>query len=151
MVIRSTVGLDKSVGEGDFKAMRNLTNKVWNAARFVEMLEKPNENITGADDAEFFVHLNQVITAATQQLNDYKIGLAAETLYNEFWHWFCDGSIEAAKAGKISKSALQQGLNTFLKLFHPFIPFVTEAIWQELKVLDEPNLISASWPEPFVS
>ncbi len=149
LVIRSTAGLDKSVGEGDFKAMRNLTNKVWNAARFVQMLESEEfEHPTAAipDDTAFFARLNRIVTETTQQLNDYKLGLAAETVYNEFWHWFCDEAIEQAKLGKISKKALHTGLETFLKLFHPFIPFVTEAIWQELHVSDEPNLITASWP-----
>jgi len=148
LVIRSTAGLDKSVGDGDFKAMRNLTNKIWNAARFVTTLEAiPGE----ADDTSFYMHLDKTITEITQQLNDFKLGLAAETLYNDFWHWFCDECIEKAKAGAISHSALVVGLHTYLKLFHPFIPFVTEAIWQELKNTEEPYLISASWPTTVVS
>ncbi len=151
MVIRSSAGLDKAVGDGDFKAMRNLTNKIWNAARFVQILETDQEDATRektavTDDAAFHTKLNQVITDVTQQLNDNKIGMAAETVYNEFWHWFCDEAIEQAKTGQISKTALLTGLQTFLKLFHPFVPFVTEAIWQELQVADEPNLITASWP-----
>jgi len=152
LVIRSTAGLDKSVGEGDFKAMRNLTNKVWNAARFVQMLDtdQAGDQATAQipDDTAFYARLDRVIADTTQQLNDYKLGLAAETVYNEFWHWFCDEAIEQAKVRKISKKALFTGLETFLKLFHPFIPFVTEAIWQEMKLTDEANLITASWPSP---
>ncbi len=148
MVIRSSAGLDKSVGEGDFKAMRNLTNKIWNAARFIQMVEADDSK---ADDTAFYTKLNQVITDITQQLNDYKLGMAADTAYDAFWHWYCDEAIEQAKAGKFSKIALLKGLQVWLKLFHPFMPFVTEAIWQEVGMKDEPLLISASWPTPDVS
>jgi valyl-tRNA synthetase len=138
LVIRSSPGLDKSVGEGDFKAMRNFTNKMWNAARFVMHhlpATEPSPATPEADGA-FSAHLNEIVTAITQQLNDLKIGLAAETLYNEFWHWYCDQAIEQAKNGQLSPTLLRQGLKTFLKLFHPFAPFVTEAIWQELLLTD---------------
>lgn len=155
LVIRSSPGLDKSVGDGDFKAMRNFTNKIWNAARFVmEHLPTTVEGDTTAADAEFTTHLNQVQAAVTQQLNDLKIGLAAETLYNEFWHWYCDQAIEQAKNGQLSPALLRQGLKTFLKLMHPFVPFVTEAVWQELSLTkewqlaeDENKLLIVSrWP-----
>jgi len=130
LVIRSSAGLDKSVGNGDFKSTRNLTNKLWNATRFILMSEK--EDNSGIDDKEYFKKLNIITKQITKQLDDFKIGLAAETLYNEFWHWFCDECIEKSKSGKISRPALIQGLIVFLKLLHPFIPFVTEAIWQTL-------------------
>lgn len=148
LVIRSSAGLDKSVGEPDFKAMRNLGNKIWNASRFVTLLLEESEkgatevtaNDISANDAAFNKRLGQIVTAVTQQLTDYKIGLAAETVYNEFWHWFCDESIEQAKAGKLSKQTLLSGLVTFLQLLHPFVPFVTEAVWQSFK---EQNLLDA--------
>lgn len=157
LVIRSSAGLDKAVGEADFKAMRNLTNKVWNASRFIVLsraenqdndslsISPTNETAAGQNDAAFTTKLNQVAANITQQLNDFKIGLAAETVYNEFWHWFCDECIEDTKQGNISPDVLYEGLLTFLKLLHPFIPFVTEAIWQELG--EEGLLISAEWPE----
>lgn len=146
LVIRSTPGLDKSIGEGDFKAMRNLTNKIWNAARFVitrEDMGKPGEN----DDITR-EKLQHVAAAVTQQLQDLKIGLAAETVYNEFWHWYCDECIEAAKAGRISQAVLIEGLVTLLKLLHPFTPFVTEAVWQELPQdwRGADLLIATDWP-----
>ena len=151
LVIRSSAGLDKSVGDGDFKATRNLTNKLWNAARFILMSDEGEA--TGASDEKYLAKLALITQEVTRQLNDFKIGLAAETLYNEFWHWFCDECIEQSKAGEISRSALIQGLVTFLKLLHPFIPFVTEAIWQTLqeeKLIDSENnhqlLALSPWP-----
>lgn len=155
LVIRSSPGLDKSVGEGDFKAMRNFTNKIWNAARFVtEHLANTSEINTTEADTAFTTRLNQITGDVTQQLNDLKIGLAAETLYNEFWHWYCDQAIEQAKNGQLSPTLLRQGLKTFLKLLHPFVPFVTEAVWQELALAEEWQLaedehkllIVSRWP-----
>jgi valyl-tRNA synthetase len=155
LVIRSSAGLDKSVGEPDFKAMRNLGNKIWNASRFVTMLhewDKLTENTQEADTA-FEEKLAETAATITKQLEDFKIGLAAETVYNEFWHWFCDESIENAKDGKLSLATLTKGLVTFLQLLHPFTPFVTEAVWQELQKVEGiqeavPNQVLAlsEWP-----
>lgn len=150
VVIRSTAGLDKSIGDSDFKAMRNLTNKIWNAAKFTGLIEEKIDNSIKNEDDAFYTRLNQIVTDVTKQLNDFKLGMAAETTYNEFWHWYCDEAIEKAKVGSVSKAALVTGLKTFLKLFHPFVPFVTETIWQDLKVADEPHLITASWPTSIV-
>jgi valyl-tRNA synthetase len=151
LVIRSSAGLDKSVGAGDFKAARNFTNKLWNATRFIMMSEKSDSS--GNGDLEYLEKLNTLTKQITKQLDDFKIGLAAETLYNEFWHWFCDECIEKSKSGEISQSALIKGLTTFLKLLHPFIPFVTEAIWQTLHqeglINDEDErqlLMLSEWP-----
>lgn len=151
LVIRSSAGLDKSVGEADFKAMRNLSNKIWNAARYVITDKQKSTDRQPLTNEEFTQKLSGVVSAVTQQLTDYKIGLAAETAYNEFWHWFCDECIELNKGGKLNDEQLLQGLITFLKLLHPFVPFVTEAVWQELVVQgqvdeEEKLLILAKWP-----
>ena len=161
LVIRSTPGLDKSVGEADFRAARNFTNKLWNAARFVLMLneeakKRENSDVSSKNDQEFIAKINQVVTEITQNLLDYKPGLAAESLYNYFWHYFCDEIIEKAKSGEISLAALNHGLEVFLRLLHPFVPFVTQAIWQEIKPIYQvnhekqpaDNLIIATWPAP---
>jgi valyl-tRNA synthetase len=149
LVIRSTAGLDKAVGEQDFKAMRNFTNKIWNASRFV--LEHMDANQAGEEkqNSEFEKKLEKIVTSVTKNLNKFQIGLAAETLYNEFWHWYCDECIELGKSGRLGHAQLMSGLFTFLKLLHPFIPFVTETIWQELakkRQVNEPLAITASWP-----
>ncbi len=157
LVIRSSPGLDKSVGDPDFRAMRNLTNKVWNAARFLkEGFGKTDGNQpSGQQDNVFKEHLTEVVQQVTQQLADYKLGLAAETLHNEFWHWFCDICIEESKKGQLSGVVLSKGLVIFLKLLHPFMPYVTEAIWQELRQgsfadgdleKEADCLILSSWP-----
>lgn len=163
LVIRSTPGLDKSVGDPDFRAMRNLTNKIWNAARFIKEglsrveSEKNTATVDEAlpQDEAFSKKLTAVTNQVTQQLHDYKLGLAAETLHNEFWHWFCDLCIEDAKKGSLSPALLSKGLVTFLKLLHPFMPYVTEAVWQELRreplpwlsISDDAEcMIFSAWP-----
>ena len=153
LVIRSTPGQDKSVGKPDFKAARNLTNKIWNAARFtIMMFENPHETSVLKDapeDLGYTKKLNLVIFETSKHLSDLKLGLAAEIIYNEFWHWYCDVCIEDAKQGKISLEVLKKGLVTFLKLLHPFMPFVTESIWQELNkknIVSEKLLIVSNWP-----
>lgn len=153
LVIRSTAGLDKSVGEADFKAMRNFTNKIWNACRFVLQQQthndQPNPNQTHNNDVAFNQHLTRITHEITQQLADYKLGFAAETVYNEFWHWFCDECIEETKNGQLSPTRLFEGMVTFLHLLHPFMPFVTEAVWQEMKQshsITSELLMSDPWP-----
>jgi len=63
--------------------------------------------------------LTAITQKTTQQLNNFKIGLAAETLHHEFWHWFCDECIEKSKKGQISRQALIRGLVTFLNSSTP--------------------------------
>jgi valyl-tRNA synthetase len=149
LIIRSTPGQDKSVTESDFVAARNFTNKLWNAARYV--LTTTQESKTPARDqlTPFYAHLTTVTRSVTKQLNSLKPGLAADTLYTEFWHWYCDVEIEKHKNSQLSNQELTAGLITFIKLLHPFIPFVTEAIWQELqlaKLVSHPLITTDSWP-----
>lgn len=153
IVIRSSAGLDKSISDADFKAMRNLNNKLWNATRFILLQrESPtysDNNKQGQLDKKFDKKLKQLKSVITRNLEQQQLGLAAETLHNEFWHWFCDECIEESKNGLISQEKILNGLIIFLKMFHPFIPFVTEAIWQILyqeKLVKEKILMSSPWP-----
>ena len=151
--IRSSAGLDKSVGDGDFKAARNFSNKLWNASRFILITREENKNEQSAtcpNDQIFKDKLKQITKDVSKNLDSFQLGVAMDTLYNEFWHWFCDQCIEESKKGLISQSLMFKGLITFLKLLHPFIPFVTEAIWQELSeenLVSEKILASSAWPE----
>ncbi|HEX6976896.1 MAG TPA: valine--tRNA ligase [Patescibacteria group bacterium] len=133
------------------RGMRNFTNKVWNAARFVSLnYQNPKEGKYGpsAQDQVFYKKLDEIKSKVTSELEKYNLSAAAETVYDNFWHWYCDVCIENAKNDNLSWRALKDGLNVFLKLLHPFMPFVTESIWQELKLSkEEPLLINSSWPK----
>ncbi len=145
LVISTTVGGDSSMGEGKVRGMRNLANKIWNATRYIIENSRTQELKNSNEDKEFEQRLDQIVMTVTKQLDELKIGLAAETVYNEFWHWFCDEAIEASKKGEISTRNLNEGLLAFLKLLHPFVPFVTEACWTELG--NKTQLITTAWPE----
>ncbi|NCN82975.1 MAG: valine--tRNA ligase [Candidatus Pacebacteria bacterium] len=143
LIIRSTPGIDKSVGERDFIAMRNLTNKIWNATRYVSMQEITDTSALPGDT----VVSKKVATLSkdiAKLLEKRKIGVAADNTYGAFWHWFCDECIESHKQTTISLACLRKTLETFLQLLHPYMPFVTEACWQELH--PESLLIEHAWP-----
>ena len=144
LVMSTTAGQDSNTGESKVRGMRNFANKIWNATRFVVGEESRILNLESSNK-DFEKKLENVVKEVTKQLDDLKIGLAAETVYNEFWHWYCDGVIEEYKAGKVTRDELIGGLKTFLKLLHPFVPFVTEACWKELGC--KGMLMTQSWPE----
>jgi len=157
---------DFVVSEDKIRAQRNFVNKIWNASRFVLMMierfqeKNPklkistaiNISILTADDKSILDNLNKIITSTTSHINKYHFGQASENLYQFFWHDFCDVYIEKAKdRGEDVIPVLLTVLITSLKLLHPFIPFVTESVYQILRdkiKLDEPELITGSWPKP---
>ena len=98
-------------------------------------------------EREFREEVDRITGEVTKYLDKYKLDKASELLYDKFWHWYCDVCIEKAKTGELSKEAMLDALKVFLILLHPFMPFVTEALWsQELK-LDKGLLIAAKWPK----
>jgi valyl-tRNA synthetase len=140
LVMSSTPAQDKNVGENSFKGMRNFSNKIWNACRFIKDFNNKVD-----DNKEFNDYYQKEFPKKiTLLLEKYKIGLAAEELYNTFWHKLCDIEIERAKKGEISSKQLKSALQTLLKLLHPFMPFVTEAVWKELG--NDTLLITSPWP-----
>ncbi len=140
LVIGSTPGQDKSVGEPTIRGMRNFSNKIWNAARFVEGFTTET-----TDNTELSEQILTWSQETAKHLDNLRPGQAAEWVYNEFWHNYCDKWIEEAKNGKVGKKQMTQALTVLLKNLHPFMPFVTEAVWQELKLGDK-MLIESSWP-----
>ncbi len=149
LVMSSTPGQDKAVGENTIRGMRNFSNKVWNAARYIALERQTIHSTETQDysgDKQFMQKLKEVTECVTQLLETYRVGLAAETVHNEFWHWYCDVAIEQHKKGEISHAALETGLHTFLALLHPFMPFVTEEIWRKISTQGTLPLIVSPWP-----
>ena len=138
-------GSKVNLSEEKVRGMRNLANKIWNSVRFITSLNgEPGER-----SEHFTNQINQISKDITKNLEEFKLSYAVDRLYDKFWHWFCDECIEAAKKGELSKADLVHGLIVFLKLLHPFMPFVTEAVWREIKHLrkyPEQMLISSRWP-----
>ncbi|HSV94833.1 MAG TPA: valine--tRNA ligase [Spirochaetia bacterium] len=145
LVMSTTAGQDSNMGENKVRGMRNFGNKIWNAGRFIAEKTKEDMVVDGEKDGEFKEKLSGVTKEVTKLLDHIKVGLASETVYNEFWHWFCDEAIEQNKQKQVSDAVLKEGYKKMLLLLHPFVPFVTEAVWQEM-FADDGLLISGEWP-----
>jgi valyl-tRNA synthetase len=131
---------DNSLSEESINAQRKFCNKIWNAARFVSQFTG-----NAARHKSFDRHLKEITTSVSKHLEKYRLNQAIELLYSEFWHWYCDECIESSKKGVIGDIQLKEGLIAFLKLLHPFMPFVTEQIWSEIGETE--LLINSPWPK----
>ena len=142
------------------EAMRNFANKIWNASRYVMMNLQITENrLPDADRLEqedkwILTKLNDLVRDVTENLDRYELGVAAAKLYDFIWDTYCDWYIELTKSrlygeNEASKRTAQQVLvyvlDQFLRLLHPFMPFITEEIWQAIPHEGE-TLICAQWP-----
>ena len=144
------------------ESYRNFMNKIWNASRFV-LMNCENVKIKNLEDVKltladkWILHeLNATVQAVTKNLDKYEVGLAAATLYDFIWSQFCDIYIEMSKTSLYSEdenkrsdtvSVLLYVLTTILKLVHPFIPFITEEIYDNLPVKDAEDIMISAYPE----
>ena len=142
------------------EASRNFANKIWNAARFILMnLEKGevkdlNCLNLAVEDKWILTKFNALVCEVTENLEKFELGLAVSKLYDFIWDIFCDWYIEICKSrlfadNKEEKdtacSVLTYVFNGTLALLHPFMPFITEEIWQSMPHLGEALMISP-WP-----
>ena len=161
LVDGSTPGNDMRYIEKKVEAARNFANKLWNATRFVLMnlpedFEPglPGEDKLDMSDKWVLTKLNQVAGAMTDNLDHYEMGLAAAKINSFIWDVYCDWFIEIAKPRLNSGDAEQADtarrvlvyvLDKALKLLHPFMPFITEELYQALPGSGESIMIQ-SWP-----
>ncbi len=161
LVFGTAPGTDSILSEDKIKGMKHFANKIWNAARFVTMNLDAGTNIDEittpdsltSDDKLILDALKDVAAEATRLLDEYKFYLAADQLYHYFWHTFADKIIEDQKPRlqnpaerAAAQYVLAQILVTNLKLLHPFMPFVTEAVWQALPMKEKTLLLVETWP-----
>ena len=143
------------------EAMRNFANKIWNASRYVLMNLTVEENgLPDAADLEIedkwvLSKLNTLIKEVTENMDAYELGVASAKVYDFIWDTYCDWYIELTKArlyGEDEKSKLAAQkvlvyvLDQFLRLLHPFMPFITEEIWQAIPH-EGRFLMLADWPK----
>jgi valyl-tRNA synthetase len=161
LVTGNSPGNDMRFSEEKVAASRNFANKIWNAARFILM------NIEGKDigcalpeklytsDKWILNRFNSVTAAVTENLEKFELGMAVSKLYDFIWDDFCDWYIELAKirmnggdaeSADSARRVLVWVMSNTLKLLHPFMPYITEEIWQTLPHEGE-ALIVAKWPE----
>lgn len=156
LIVGNTPGTDLNLDPRKIGAYKKFANKLWNIARFVLEVQEPatDAEFTAADD-KLLAEVGQIAAEVTADLENFKFHLAAERLYHYVWHRFADEIIEESKAilkgeDKIAAAsrsyALYTILLTCLRLLHPFMPFVTEFIWQNMPQKDSELLMIARWP-----
>lgn len=162
LVTGNTPGNDMRFYMERVEANRNFANKIWNASKFVLMnLDDFDEQFTPNDedltlaDKWIIEKYNEAVTNITSNLDKFELGEAASTVYDFIWNTYCDWYIELAKPrlynkqGGRDRQTVQYLLVTILRhmleLLHPFMPFVTEHIWQHLPHEGE-SIVIAKWP-----
>ena len=174
LVMLSTEGQDLKLSPTRFEMGRNFANKVWNAARFVmiNLDETPEDatmgDVTALEDRWILSRLSAAARATTYALEGFHFNEAGHILYDFTWRDFCDWYVELAKPrlresrpGDPVRHVLAHVLDSTLRLLHPFLPFMTEEVWQRLKAVVEAKrlrrpgeaewpdaLIIAPWPDP---
>ena len=169
-IMRSApLGQDICFDEKNVELGRNFCTKLWNAARFRQMQGGETEteisaSLLSSDDKWILLRLNTAIAEVTAALEDYRFSDATATLYRFFWSEYCDWYIEASKAvlqGTDDKrkantlAVIDFVLSNTLRLFHPFMPFITEELWHGMAFnADLPadqggnSIMFAKWPKP---
>jgi len=163
LIVNNVPGADMNLDPDKINAYKKFANKIWNIARFVLDATGDNnnkltaENLTSSDAENIKNHLASAVTEITNDMNNNRFDLASEKIYHFIWDYFASTIIEESKplltGTDITVSSSRQRLLTeylvaSLKLLHPFMPYVSETIWQELpkEMKDSEILMVAKWP-----
>jgi len=156
LISGNTPGNDMKLSEEKVAGYRNFANKLWNISRFIQLsvgddhlsnervLSK--ERILSLADRWILERLSSVIFELTKNIENYNFSYAGELLRDFTWNELADWYLEIAKVEGQKNEILNYILNTVLKLWHPFMPFVTETIWNEFYG-EENILMVEKWPE----
>ena len=154
-------GNDMRFSDEKIEAARNFANKLWNASRFVlmnltesdeELLRMPADSELTAEDKWIISSFNKLAKSVNENIEKYEVGVALGEIYSFTWDTFCDWYIEMAKSrifatgtpeALVAKRVLVYILTGILKLLHPYMPFITEEIYQALPHTDESIMIAA--------
>jgi len=176
----NSVGQNYRLYEEKISSNRNFCNKIWNATKFVLFniedasntlvtINKEDLQLT-QDDTELLEELAKLTAETTRRLTEFQFGIAAEELYESFWHNFADIYLEKIKTRLYSKDregnaintspeelesrraaqwVILHAIDTYLKLLHPFMPFLTEKLWQELpkREGESETIMYSQWPK----
>jgi len=152
LLIGSTPGNDARLGEKKIQSFRNFTNKLWNIGRYVSIqnTDKKQDHSSTLSDADTWIisQLQKTTLAITSHLEQYQFSLAGEMLRDFTWNNFADWYVEVHKIEK-NDALLSFVFREILKLWHPFMPFVTEALYQTLYSSETSKkfLMVESWPK----
>ncbi len=177
LVTGQAPGNDQRFRQENVEAGRNFTNKIWNASRFVLMnlsdegeVEERFKSFDPLEEAEkltradrWILHrYNETVRRVNDLLERYELGEAARLVYEFLWNDFCDWYVELSKQylyqknpeghstteRQLTRNLLVYLLDGVMRLLHPFMPFISEEIWQQLPHRNEKALLVASWPQP---
>lgn len=153
LIVGAAPGNDIKLSEDRVRGYKHFANKLWNIARFV--LENHSDGVAEGDDTKIVDEALTVARRVSEHIDSFRIDLAADTIYHFVWDRFAAEILEESKtilkgedvaARKSRAAALYETLVVSLKLLHPFMPFVTEAIWQHLPKKESDALMVALWP-----
>lgn len=162
LIMGMAPGTDSRISDDKIRGYKHFANKLWNISRFVltcvenTPMEKP---VLTTTDSEILMELQALVRTVDGHFTSHRIDLACDVLYQYLWHRFADEIIEESKAilagnnteaRQARQYVLRECLITSLKLLHPFMPFVTEAVWQHLpshmRKNDHQMLMVSKWP-----
>ena len=160
LVTATGSGNDTRMSEDKIRAYKNFANKLWNITRFVLTCaegEMYDEKFTAYSptDAKLVIKQDGIVKEITKEMDEFKYYLVAEKIYAYIWHEFADVILEESKGifknggnadKKSRKQFLLHTLAKFLKVLHPFVPFVTEEIWSDMPMTNKKPLIIETWP-----
>ena len=147
-------GNDMRFSDEKIEAARNFNNKIWNAARFVMMklddeteFGLPEISELSAEDKWIVSKFNRLVKEVTENLDKFELGVALAKLYDFVWDVFCDWYIELVKQrlgdeDKVAMKVIAYVFSQTMKLLHPYMPFITEEIWQTLPHIGESIVVS---------
>lgn len=160
--IGNSPGNDLRFSTEKIESSRNFANKIWNASRFVLMNFEDNLDFTKVDSEKFTVadkwilsRVNTLAKEVTENLDKFELGIALQKVYEFIWEEFCDWYIELVKPRLYDREndtrleaqyVLNYVLGNAMKLLHPYMPFVTEEIYQHL-INDDGSIMISRWPE----
>jgi len=149
VLIGNTAGNDVRLYDEKIEGYRNFVNKLWNISRYILMsVEKVEiiEKVTPRTSADHWIlsKFNRLISDVTKLLDEYNFSQAGEMLREFTWNEFADWYLEIAKVEKRKDEILLYILNNLLRLWHPFVPFVTEVIWENFS---DKEIMISDWPK----
>ncbi|MBX6377742.1 MAG: valine--tRNA ligase [Clostridia bacterium] len=167
LVTGNTPGNDQRFHQEKLEGSRNFGNKIWNAARFTFLQLGDASDLIGAPapdrgeltlaDRWILSRLDRTVEAVTDLLERFELGEAARAAYDFFWDELCDWYLELAKprlygregerARFAARHTLASVMEEVMRLLHPFLPFITEEVWQRLPTAG-PTIVTAAWPVP---
>ncbi len=156
LIFGTAFGHDQSLSHPKLQAMRNFTNKLWNIGRFIIDFAPDDAkhldpsatlgvNLTG-DDKQILEKLGETAGQVSKAIDQYRFHDSADALYEFIWHRFADKYIEASKNRRAeAQPVLEYVFRTSLELLHPFMPFITEELWQKLPH-EGKSIMIVKWP-----